>query len=130
VGNTPGTIAFTEIPSRAHSHPRLRVSDSSAVLLAQYAETSRNARYDPRDAMLMTRPCPLAFKGAWKTWQARSAAFRLVLKSAVQSSSVTVAAGCLKVYPAAFTRMSTRPNAPDTASRSVVSECRLVASVV
>ena len=32
VGKTPGAIAFTEIPSRAHSQARLRVRESSAVL--------------------------------------------------------------------------------------------------
>ena len=35
VGKTPGAMAFTEIPSRAHSQARLRVNESSADFAAQ-----------------------------------------------------------------------------------------------
>src|ERR1700748_61093 len=53
VRKTPGAIALTQTPKRAHSTASDLVSEATADLLAEYAATSYRLTKDERDAMLM-----------------------------------------------------------------------------
>ena len=56
VRNTPGAIALTTTPERAHSIASDLVNEATAALLAEYAATSINATNEVNDATLMMRP--------------------------------------------------------------------------
>src|SRR5689334_22861408 len=56
VRNTPGAMAFTQTPWRAHSTAKDFVRDATALLLAEYAATSNSDTKDDRDAILIILP--------------------------------------------------------------------------
>src|SRR5688500_10972883 len=118
VRKTPGAIALTLMPRRAHSTARLRVRPSTAAFDAAYAVTSVRLTNEFSEAMLMMRPRPLSASGAMKTWQARSVAVAFTSKTCCHSGIVSSLVGLRRIAPAELTSTSRWPNASSTAVRS------------